>query len=297
MSGYKGKTPYLNIPVVQFGDKINPDMEMRKYTIIENMLIAGTQGVKEVVFDEGSYSLDEDGDVFVVSLRAGSTHPSIHGMVSGFYFKGASTLKWESLIPGNFYYLYIRPTPNTPHENSAIRTVASKIKFDAGSLLVGTVDLRNNLAELDTNPDGKIYSGDIARHAADSFNPHGTTLTQEILKITKSLVIDEFASVEVGGSELSGGDFVAAVATLTGKRVEVIDFVSGGVSGVPLKASGKIVNVQVHRRIVGTVQLNKIGEVGIGYFGEDNNVDSESECMIYNSHVDGIPMRALVITG
>ena len=50
---YKQKTPHLGIPVVGNRDRISPDVEMRKYTIIENMLIAGTQGLTEVVFDDG----------------------------------------------------------------------------------------------------------------------------------------------------------------------------------------------------------------------------------------------------
>lgn len=293
---YKQKTPHLGIPVVGQGDRIHPEMEMKRYTIIENMLIAGTQGVSEVVFDEGPYSIEEDGEEYVVTLKAGGTYPSIHGIVSGFYFKGSPILKWTGLKRNAFYYLYVKATSKTPHENSAIRLVSSTVRLGKGSLLVAAVDLKGEVAEIDIHPDGKIYSADVARHASDSSNPHGLKLEQEELVVTKELTISEEASVEIEGEKFSAGDFALSAAALVGRRIQVMDFPSAGVDGALLKCKSKVLTVHVSRRCTGS--MDKVaGEIGVGYFGEDESVDSEKEFKVYNTGEEGIPLRALVICG
>lgn len=293
---YKQKTPHFGIPVVGKRDRIMPDVEMRKYSIIENMLIAGTQGLNEVVFDDGDYHLDEDGDQFVVNVRAGGTYPSIHGIVSGFYFRAPPRVRWEGLRLNHFYYLYIKSTPNTPHESSSIRAVSSTYKLGKGSLLVATVDLRGEIPLVDPNPDGKIYSQDVARHASDSSNPHGRRMTQDELVISKVLSLGEDAQIEIGGTLIPIVTFMETVASLGGRRTEVVDFDSAGKDGVLLRASSKVFSVQVQRIVTGSFE-DSIGETGIGYFGEDDNTDEESEFVVYNTGASGIPMRALVVCG
>jgi hypothetical protein len=290
---YKQKTPHLGIPVVGKGDRISADQEYRKAIIIENMLIAGTQGLTEVVFDDGTYRLNKDGDVYEVTVSAGGTYPSMHGIVGGFYFKGASRVKWDNLKDGYFYYLYVKATSKTPHENSAIRLTASSVKLGKGSLLMATIDLREDTPVIETNPDGKVYSADVARHASDSSNPHGRQLEQEELTITHGLTVLADAEVRIGEKIMSGKEFVEAANNLLGLTTEVIDFETAGSDGIALTASGKVKSVTVHRR--GVLSDKQIGETSIGYFGDDDNADKDSEFIFYNSMESGIPMRAVVM--
>ena len=295
---YKQKTPHLGIPVVGKGDRIKGDIEFRKYSIIENMLIAGTQGMKEVVFDDGDYHLtDEGGDTFAVNVRAGGTYPSIHGLVEGFYFKGPPKVIWDNLKKGYTYYLYVRGTPNTPHQNSAIRAVSSIYPLGKGALLVAKVDLSKETPEVDPNPDGKIYSQDVARHAADTSNPHGRSIIQDEMTIAKVLKFGEGAQVEIGGSLVPLETFAEAIASIGGRRAEVIDFESGGNDGVVLKASGRVMSVEVHQKGKPGIDEYAVGDIGIGYFGDDDNVDEEKEFVVYNLGAEGVPLRALVVCG
>lgn len=293
---YKQRTSYLGIPVVGKGDGIYPDVELRKYTIIENMLIAGTQGLKEVVFDDGSYALEMDGDTYMVKAKAASPTPSIHGMVSGFYFKCASVVKWEGLKKGFFYYLYVKATPDTPYKSSAVRMVSSTVRIGSGALLVATVDLREETPELEVYPDGKVYSQDVARHASDTTNPHGLKMTQSELEITDKLSLGKDSIVELDDKKVEPDDMVMALASLVGRKVLIVDFDSGGPQGVIVKVEGKVVNVQVSRRCSGRID-RLVGEVGVGYFPENDELDSEEEFVVYNTGEDGVPMRALVICG
>ena len=293
---YKQKTPHLGIPVVGNRDRIMPDVEMRKYTIIENMLIAGTQGLGEVVFDDGSYSLEKNGDKYAVTVRAGGTYPSMHGIVGGFYFKAAAKVAWENLAPGHAHFLYVKGTPQTPHDHSSVRLASSTVRLGKGSLLMASVDLREETPEIDTNLDGKVYSADVARHAADTSNPHGVCFEQDELVIAKELRILAGALVEMEGSVFQGIDFVNAAAALSGRKVQTVSFKSAGPAGAIVKAQGKVLMAQVQRCVEGSFD-GEVGEVGVGYFGQDGSVDSESEFKVYNSGVENVPMRALVICG
>ena len=293
---YKQRTEHLGIPVVGKGDGIYPDVELRKYTIIENMLIAGTQGLKEVVFDDGSYVMEMDGDTYTVKARAAAPTPSIHGMVSGFYFKCASVVKWEGLKKGYSYFLYVKATPDTPHKSSSVRMVSSTVRIGSGALLVATVDLREEVPELEVYPDGKVYSQDVARHVADTTNPHGRRMTQSELEVMDRLSLGKDAVIEIGGEDVESGDMALALASLVGRKVIVANFDSGGPDGILVKVEGRVVSALVSRRCSGRIE-KLVGEIGVGYFQEDEAVDSEEEFMVYNTGEDGVPLRALITCG
>lgn len=63
-----------------------------------------------------------------------------------------------------------------------------------------------------------------------------------------------------------------------------------------VRAAGKVRSVQAHRRVTDSLD-DSLGQFGIGYFGEDASVDDESEFKVYNTGVEGLPMRAFVICG
>jgi hypothetical protein len=296
MSTYKHKTNHFGIPVLGFKDRIDPELEMRKYTIIENMLIAGTYGLSEVVFDDGSYLIENDGDEYLVKLIAGGSYPSAQGIVGGFYFHADPELVWRGLKNGFKYYLYLRATHKTPYECNAIRTVSSNLPLGKGSLLLAEIDLRDETPQLELNPDGKVYSTDVARHASDSSNPHGRIITQDEIVLEKRLSFQQNSVISINGIDMPIDTFSQTVSQVAGRRVEKIDFYSGGSSGVVLKASCKIFSVHVSRRVVEGFN-GIVGEIGIGYFGEDNSIDTEKEFSVYNNGDTNIPLRSLVICG
>ena len=123
---YKQKTAYLGIPVVGFDDHIEPETELRKYQIIENMLIAGTQGVKCCVFDDGDYRIERQADgQYEVTLSATGGSPSASGMVGGAYFFTTDQLKWSDLKAGEMHYLSLTGSYKTFANPSRVRTVSS----------------------------------------------------------------------------------------------------------------------------------------------------------------------------
>jgi hypothetical protein len=294
---YKQKTPHLEIPVLGKRDRILPDVEMRKYTIIENMLIAGTKGISEVVFDDGTYNIIKDGDMFVVRLTAGGSYPSIQGIVGGFYVHAKPEVRWTKLKKGYLYYLYIRPTNKTAYQCDDIRPTALTHRIDKDSLLLATVDLRGDDPNLNTEPDGKVYSGDVARHASDGSNPHGRKLLQDELVVQKRLVIPEGAVVLVGDKEVPVEAFASTVAELGGRTIENVNFMSGGPLGTVVRVGGKVFSVQVQRRVMGGLLEGTVGEIGIGRFGEDDRADDDHEFVVYNTGDEEIPLKAIVICG
>jgi len=161
---------------------------------------------------------------------------------------------------------------------------------------MAVVDLRAEVPVIDTNPDGKVYSSDVARHASDSSNPHGLVLEQDELAIRTRLTLSEGSSVRIRGNDIPIDVFASTAAELAGRRVERIDLNSAGVDGIVVKAPGKVFHVQVQRRVMDGFSGN-LGEVGIGYFGEDDNVDSEDEFSVYNNGDESLPLRALVVCG
>jgi hypothetical protein len=312
MSGYKKKTPLLGIPVSWYGDRIIPEMEMKKALIIENMLMAGMAGVREAVFDDGSYRLEKETDeTYLVKLSATGASPSVKGMVGGAYFHAPSVVEWKGLKKGRKYHLYIRATSRVFEDCSAVRAFAEEHATESGGLLVAVVDLGVAEPKVDAHPDGKLYSMDLARHMSDIENPHGRRLYQEELVVTERLILRKegegqpVIQIEVEDDdirEFPAAAFAGAVAELAGRRIEIVDFVSGGPEGVVLRVppsenpKARIFYAHVQRVVKGSFE-GQVGEVGVGYMGEDSNVDENLEFAVYNTGVAGIEMKAVVYCG
>jgi len=158
------------------------------------------------------------------------------------------------------------------------------------------VDLRDG-AKVDPYPDGKLYSDDMARHVGDAENPHGRTLTQDELVVRKKLILPtEDFEVQIGDDAVPASAFSDAVSQVAGRRIEVVDFESFGQDGGVKSASRRVRSVQIHRRVLDGM-AGSLGEIGIGYFGQDNKVDLENEFSVYNTGDAGIPLRAMVLCG
>lgn len=306
MKQYKKKTPLLGIPVPWYKDRIVPEQEMSRFIIIENLLIAGMQGVGCAVFDDGDFRLEAETDeMFQVVLVATGSSPSAEGIIGSAYFNAPPELRWARLRKGYMNYLYLRGGRNTFRDHAAVRTVSSEYPIEGkANLLMAAVDLREEVPKLDTYPDGKIYSTDLARHASDSENPHGRRMYQDELVVTKKLFLrsedgeSPEVEVDVDGEAVSfpASSFAGAVAELAGRKVVVRDFDSAGRDGMVISSNGgKVLYAMVQRRAANG--SGSVGEIAVGYHGEDAKADSEDEFVVYNSGNEGLPMRAFVICG
>jgi hypothetical protein len=164
-NGYKQRTRKLGIPVLGAGDGILADVEMHKWQIVENLLLAATRSVRSAVFSEGSWTCRQiDGEVSaIVSASAASHVPSICGVSQGIYFHGGQNVIWRNLKPGVRNYLYVateRATLLNPLVFRAYSTVGRR--DGARDLLVASVDLTGDKPVIDAEPDGKARSdGDV----------------------------------------------------------------------------------------------------------------------------------------
>jgi hypothetical protein len=157
---YAQRTPRLGIPVPGYDQPIWPELELKKWTIVENLLLAGIRGLNNCVFYEGHVSLnkEEDGTFSVTVERASHGH-SLTGIVAGKYFEASRVLKWPDLAAGRQYYLYVTATEKTFSDPTAIRPVTLLHSVSSRSrLLVAHVDLRKDDPEVNSHPDGKHYS-------------------------------------------------------------------------------------------------------------------------------------------
>lgn len=294
---YKQKTSHLGIPVVGYGDRIVPEVELRKYQIIENMLIAGTRGVHNCVFDDGDFNIFAEADgTYTVTLSATGKRPSAEGLVGGAYFLAPTSLKWAGLARGYTYYLYLAGNPETFADPSQVRELSSKFSLEGANVLTATFDLTGENPKLNPEPDNKVYTEDMVAHANDSEDPHGSVLTQGTLVVKDRLVLPETIET-LDGKTLTADGIIASANELTGKKVTVLKFDSAGRQGLTLTVPGvdSITFVYVQRSFAPHLLEEVTGDVVVGYFGQDPAVKQANEFSVYNWGDAGLPMQALVI--
>jgi len=188
---YSRKTEYFGIPVLGKGDRIDPDIEIERFQIIENQLLAGMKGLKCCVFEDGNYTLNQHTSTeFSVILQSTGPSPSARGIVNSGYFEGGPQILWPSLEKGYKYWLYITWMPRTYVDKRIFRAFSSTTEKDQSKgrfLLLASVDLKSKIPSVNVYPDGKIYADDIISHVADQTNPHGRKMFQDFLTVYKNM--------------------------------------------------------------------------------------------------------------
>jgi len=301
---YKQCTRRLKIPVHGMGDPLSPPVEMQRFQIIENMLLAGTKGVRNCVFDDGLYELNPETDsTYVATVRATGHSPSAIGMVGGAYFEAPPTVSWPGLKKGYSYYLYLRGNSSTLENFNEVKAISSAYALDGDNLLLAIVDCRSEQPRLEPYPDGKLYSDDLARHINDVENPHGRELLQDVLYVRKKIALyspeGDSAVVEVlvdgNPTAVPASAIPGAVAELAGRKIVTVDFVTAGIAGriIEVKKATKVVFVQVSRCSTSGVR-GVLGETSVGYFDTDPALHATNEFSFYNTGDCDLSMRALV---
>lgn len=302
MSGkYKNRTKLLGIPVPGYGDAIWPELELQKYQLIENMLMAGLRGAVNSVFDEGDMAVRQvENGTYRVTLSATGNHSSAEGTVGGAYFKAPTSVVWEGLKDGTTYFLYLKGSPKTFADQQDVRPVSSPRRLlDKVSVLVAKVELNGDSSVVDRSPDGKMHARDFENHVMDWDNPHGMKVSQDELMVSKVLHLGKDAVIEVGPDDATVRIPASVLAAVTRTSRKVIDFVTGGSLGTMLEGGGVVSFVAVSRICLGplNVGVDEVGEIAIGYHGSDMSVSRPDQFVVRNSGAVGIPMKALVICG
>jgi len=159
---YKHKTRVLGIPVHGFKDGIYPEVEMRKWQLVENILLAATRSIRNCIFEEGSWEVKKDSTgAFSVMLKnnASNKMPSVSGVMKGVYFCGGASVVWPDLQKGQRHYLYLSPMREARVNPRAIRTYSTALKKTGRDRMpLAVLDLTEDEPKLDKHPEGKVYA-------------------------------------------------------------------------------------------------------------------------------------------
>ena len=165
MRNYKKRTKRLGIPVVGEKDGIFPEVEMRKWQLVENILMAVLGDARSYLFAEGDFSLKKQTDgtfsAILKAVKAGT--PSASGVISGAFFEAPKIVRWDGLVSGGVHYLYIHNTRKTRSDPASVRVSSSRFSRDGrGRILMGVVNLTGDEVSLDRHPDKKRYSSSLS---------------------------------------------------------------------------------------------------------------------------------------
>lgn len=165
MSGrnYKQRTKTLGIPVIGYKDGIFPEVELRKWQLVENLLLAGIRSVRNCIFQEGMWTVRRIDDTFQVGLGidVSATGPAISGVSKGVYFEVGNSIVWKDLKAGATHYLYIAPTRETRFNPQAVRHYARGTRMGLrDEMLLAVLD--GKTGKLEKHPEGKAYAESMA---------------------------------------------------------------------------------------------------------------------------------------
>lgn len=197
MSNYSQKTVHYGIPVLGYGDRILPEVELKKWQTIENLFLACLRGESTAIFSEGNLSLErrKDHKIYAVMRDAGNG-VICRGMSAGAYFNAVRPIEWGPLESGSSYFLELNANLNTFNDPSSFSVAFSPIKSPSEKVaLVAFVDLRGDVFKIDRYPVGKNCPALLMRHIEDNEDPHGELVYQTNLKV-KNLFEAEVSKVE-----------------------------------------------------------------------------------------------------
>ena len=290
---YKQATRHFGIPVPGFKDGIWPELELKKWQMVENLLLAAMRGNVNAIFREGDMRIIKESDgTCSVFMSATGNEPSVQGAVGGAFFEAQPSFVWDKLEIGQSYFLYVRGSTDTFQDQRAVSPVSSITRQrNPYVTLVAKVSLIGDKFEIDRNPPGKINARDLAQHVLDYDNPHGDTLVQNEMLIRNRLVIGDGCNASIGFEvngeikEFSSGQIVSGLLKL------FVDFISSGKTGTKIRVDGNVKFVSVLR-----TQLDEknLGEVAVGLYGVSPEVSETNEFIVWNTGDAGIPMRAMI---
>lgn len=293
---YKQKTKFFQFPVPGYDDGIWPAVELKKWQMVENLILAAQRGNVNAIFREGDLRIKQERDgSYSAILTATGNEPSAQGAVGGAFFESKSTIVWSGLQVGNAYYLYIKGSNKTFYDAQAVVPVASITRLITPYVtLVAKADLTSETLSIDRNPPGKVNARDLGQHVVDYDNPHGDKMIQDELLIRNHLALGNGNDVDLEfdvNGEVTHIPLSQVLASVQTSRM-YLDFVSAGKEGITLTANGRISFANVVRT---NPKDAEAGEVSIGFYEADANVMLPNQVIVYNSGNPGVSMRAMIV--
>lgn len=187
---FTGSTSYYGIPYGKDGDTIEEPDNQQQAQMIDWLLQAASGIAGNGVIQEGSYDQAPDSGLgnFVILNPSGGI--SIKAAFKSALARSSSTIVWQGLSVGNFYYLYLSWSSSLYTDPTSFTTVSVTTPYASDNnnyLLLATYDLTSGYPGiLDTNPDGKRYAIGFADHIATRTDPHSPYLVQTNLTVTGS---------------------------------------------------------------------------------------------------------------
>ena len=186
---YSGQTTFYSIPYMKQGDYLTETEEERRAKIIDHLLYVATFGASKAIIEDGVYALVEnEGEYSLTINSAGSEYILMAIANYRLVYRQEEIVIPLTIEEGKTYYVYLTAI------NESIDTDPSLCEFevtespisDTHYLLLATIDYTDTEPVLDTDAD-KQYLTNISAHTMDNTNPHGTTLSQQNLRVTDSL--------------------------------------------------------------------------------------------------------------
>jgi len=187
---FTGSTSYYGIPYGNDGDLIEqPDNELQAQ--MSDWLLQAANGVAgNGVIEEGTYSQAPDSGSGNLILLNPSGGIAIKAAFRSALARTSSSIVWEGLSIGNFYYLYLSWNSTLYRDPSSFGVVSSITPFATTNntyLLLATYDLTGGYPGiLDTDPENKLYVSSFTEHINTKVDPHSPFLTQTNLTVTGS---------------------------------------------------------------------------------------------------------------
>lgn len=181
------KTHFFEIPYRSDSDSFDPMLEQRQMQLLDSLLFAGTCGISKALFEDGEYVAADNGDGTYTLLVMPSPEYAVLGILKNRLFYSKDTITFTGLRKGKVYYVYASYGPKMDSDPLQFVRTATTTKFpaEADMLILCTVDFTGDQPVINEDPQDKIYSDDILAHTGDTSNPHGRTLTQDILNVVE----------------------------------------------------------------------------------------------------------------
>lgn len=185
---YKNSSRFYRIPVLGYGDTITEEEEMKKASIIDNLLFASNFGTSKCILEEGDYAVkSESGGCYYLEItKPENGDYSLLGIVNYRLFLSDKTEKSNVVTKGYTYNVYVEYISSTEYDASAFNIKAYcgyPPEDNEYRLLIAQIDLTDE-KDIKLNTDtGKVYAKNILAHTSDFTNPHGKKLLQDELYI------------------------------------------------------------------------------------------------------------------
>ena len=189
---YSQKTAHYGIPVLGYGDRILPEVELKKWQVVENLFLACLRGESTAIFGEGNLTLEfRHGKEIYAVMRENGNGVICRGMSGGSYFNAEKPVEWGPLAPGSVYYLEVNANVHTFENPAAFSVSFSTMSSPSEKVaLVASVDMRGDIFKIDRYPAGKNCPALLMRHIEDNEDPHGELLYQTNLVVKNSIDTD-----------------------------------------------------------------------------------------------------------